>query len=349
MAKEWYLLSSSTKPNSIGGYENEGFVDYKDDAFSEALETDIATNVILYNHDLSESQEIRCIIQGNTSDTQLKSMERIGLFIPKTVKAGMYILFEDRYWLIDGYPGTQGIYEKVTMCLCQYKLRWQNTDCKIIERWCNITSASKYDVGEGGNNTIFLTSNNFTIKMTCDDETMELEHKRVFIDKRKVNPTKVFKLTRDDDVLYDYGDEYHGSILNFIADKDEFNPTVDNQELRICNYCSATPSIPDTPDTTTEEIVVSIIGSNNFRIGKTKTWTVEFKSKNGNDVECSNWKWNIKADFDISELISQESGMSIKITAQDDDSLVDESFLLQILNDDEIVMAEKEIDIVEGF
>ena len=52
MSKEWYLLSSSTKPNSIGGYENEGFQDYKDDAFSEALETDIATNItsVSYTH-----------------------------------------------------------------------------------------------------------------------------------------------------------------------------------------------------------------------------------------------------------------------------------------------------------
>lgn len=90
MAKEWYLLSSSTKPNSIGGYENEGFQNYKDDAFSEALETDIAADIILYNHDLSESQEIRCIIQGNSADTMLKSMERIGLFSIGTVKAGMY-------------------------------------------------------------------------------------------------------------------------------------------------------------------------------------------------------------------------------------------------------------------
>ena len=133
MSKEWYLLSSSTKPNSIGGYENEGFQDYKDDAFSEALETDIATNITLYNHDLSESQVIRCIIQGNSADTMLKSMERIGLFSIGTVKAGMYVFFENRYWLIDGLPGTQGIYEKATMCLCQYNLRWQNKNGDIVE------------------------------------------------------------------------------------------------------------------------------------------------------------------------------------------------------------------------
>lgn len=43
----------------------------------------------------------------------LKSMERIGLFSIGTVKAGMYVFFENRYWLIDGLPGTQGIYEKL--------------------------------------------------------------------------------------------------------------------------------------------------------------------------------------------------------------------------------------------
>lgn len=343
MAKEWYLLSSSTKPNSIGGYENEAFEDYKDDAFNEALETDIATTVILYNHDLSESQKIRCIIQGNTGDTQLKSMERIGLFAPKTVKAGMYIFFEDRYWLIDGYPGTQGIYEKATMCLCQYNLKWQNSNGNIIERWCNIQSASKYDVGETGNNVLFLTSNNYTIKITYDEETLELEEKRVFIDKRKTNPKKVFKLTRNDDVLYDYGDDAHGSILSFIADKDELNSKADNQELRICDYISSTPILP------TEEIVVSILGSNTIKIGKSKVWSVSFKDKEGNIIDFDNWIWNIKSDFDISDFIIDKLQETIKITLPDEESVIDESFILQILNNDNEILAEQEITIVEGW
>lgn len=345
MAKEWYLLSSSTKPNSIGGYENEGFVDYKDDAFSEALETDIATNVILYNHDLSESQEIRCIIQGNTSDTQLKSMERIGLFSPNTVKAGMYILFEDRYWLIDSYPGTQGIYEKATMCLCQYYLRWQNKNGNIIERWCNLASASKYDVGENGNNTIILTSNNYTVKMPYDEEIIELEGKRVFIDKKVTNPTKVFKLTRNDDVLYDYGDEYHGSILSFIADKDEFNPTADNQELRICNY-TPTPSQPSTPTPpSTSDEIVSISGSNTLRVGRKKSWKVTFTDKDGNEVDKTDFAWNVKSDFNVTQVVTTNS---IQLFV-DDESHIEDSFLLQILSSDGTILAEKEIDIIDGF
>ena len=115
--QDWYLMTPNTRPNITGGFENDAFLDYKDDAFAESLDTDIAKTVILHNYDLSESTEIRCIVQGNSADTQLKSMERIGLFVRGTVKAGMYIFYENRYWLITGYPSYNGIYEKAVMQL----------------------------------------------------------------------------------------------------------------------------------------------------------------------------------------------------------------------------------------
>ena len=93
--KEWYLLTSQTRPNSIGGYENEAFEDFKDDAFLEAIQTSIGETVILYNHDLSQKREIRCIIQANMADTLLKSLERIILAPIGTLKAGMYIFYEN--------------------------------------------------------------------------------------------------------------------------------------------------------------------------------------------------------------------------------------------------------------
>ena len=43
--KEWYLIGSQTKPNAIGGYENQAFLDYKDDAFLEAADTDMGNTV----------------------------------------------------------------------------------------------------------------------------------------------------------------------------------------------------------------------------------------------------------------------------------------------------------------
>lgn len=242
--EKWYLIGNNTKPNMTSGFESDAFNDFRNDAFSESLDSEIGTEVILYNFDLSKARTVRCIIQGNTSDTQLKSLERTILFPISTVKAGMYVFFENRYWLVTGYPGNNKIYEKVTVVLCQYLLRWQNDTGKIIERWVNLTSAAKYDVGEAGNKTIVLTTNNISILIPNDTESIQVEGKRVFIDYNTATPKKVFKITRNDDSLFNYGQ--HGGILNLIADKTEFNNLTDNQKLMICDYRSPTPS-PDQP------------------------------------------------------------------------------------------------------
>lgn len=336
MAREWYLLSSSTSPNVLSGFENEAFNNYKDDAFYESLDTDIASDVILYNSDLSESKNIRCIIHGNTADTQLKSIERIGLFPRGTVKAGMYIFFENVYWLIDGYPGTQGIYEKATMVLCQYCLRWQNAIGEIIERWCNITSASKYDVGENGNNSIIFTTNNYTIKIPSDEETLYLDEMRVFIDKKNNFPTKVFKLTRNDDVLCNYGDKYHGSILCFIATKTELNLNTDNQSLRICDYHNS-----ESNNLINFEAVIN--GSHEIRIGRRRIWTVTF-FKDGEVVEFNNYSWNVISNFNIEKFIVDNT---IKLQVNDKLAIGNKIKIQILINDN--LLKDIEVIVKEGY
>lgn len=303
--REWYLIGNKTKPNELGGYESQGFVDYCNDAFNETLQTDIATTVILYNYDLSKATEIRCIIQGNSADTQLKSMERIGLFIPGTIKAGMYILFENRYWLVTGYPSSNGIYEKAVMQLCQYKLRWQNIKGQIVERWCNVTSASKYDIGETGNSTLVLTSDNLTLLLPDDDNTLDLDGKRVFIDKQKVSPTKVYKITRTDSVLYDYGEE-HGGILSFIADKTEFNTLTDRQDLRLCDYIeiskdNETPSIPEDSDETLTKWYMKLKYSTLNIKPLNNNYIITAHLYNNDDIEITNdveYEWGVVSNID---------------------------------------------------
>lgn len=333
--KEWYLLSSDTRPNSTGGYENDAFVDYKDDAFQEVLQTDIATTVTLYNYDLSESQQIRCIVQGNTADTQLKSLERNVLASIGTLKAGMYIFFENRYWLVTGYPGNNKIYEKATIILCQYKLKWQNDSGKIIERWANFTSASKYDTGENGNQTIILTSNNFTIWVPEDDDSFTLDNKRVFIDRDNNNPTKVFEITRSDDVLYLFGED-HGGILSFIADKTELNLSVDRPDLGLCDYKEPTPLPPESDETTDLSAVIS--GGDVLRFGIPDVYSVTFNQDN---IE---YVWNIVSDFPVKQNIN---GNEIELIIDSPD-YIGSSFILQIIVNDEI-KTEKEIRIAGLF
>ena len=330
--QDWYLMTPNTRPNITGGFENDAFLDYKYDAFAESLDTDIAKSVTLYNYDLSESAEIRCIIQGNSADTQLKSMERVGLFIRGTVKAGMYIFFENRYWLITGYPSYNGIYEKAVMQLCQYKLRWQNASGEIIERWICTSSAAKYDTGEKSNSTIVLSTDNLTLLLPNDDESLDLDGKRVFIDKRKVNPTKVYKITRTDSVLYDFGEE-HGGILSFIADKTELNTTTDRQDLRLCDYIEisdedtdpTTP--PENPDEMTDLRAV-IKGSTSLKLTYPRTYTATIADSNDNEVPWDNTcSWNVISEFDIEQSID---GNKIELYVENE-GLIDEKFKLQVL------------------
>ena len=337
--QEWYLMTPETRPNITGGFENDAFLDYKEDAFAESLSTDIAKTVILCNSDMTEIGETRVIIMDNLANTQLKSMERSVFAVIGTLKAGMYMKFENQYWLISGYPGNNGVCEKATAILCQYELIWQDDDGKIIRRWANFTSASKYDNGRSGNSTIILTSNNFTIWIPEDDDGTTLDGRRVFIDRVKTGqlPTKVFEITRSDDVLYLFGKD-HGGILSFIADKDELNKVTDRQDLWICNYKSPTiptlpPSEPDNPPTS-----VTITGGDTLRYGRSKTWTVTFSDSENQP----SFIWNVKSDFKITQNITGNN-IQLKCT---DDKAIDCTFILQVLDNESNILSETTITIV---
>ena len=301
--KEWYLNCPS--PNITSGYENDAISEYAQDNFTDVLETTFSNTALLFNYSLSESKEIKCIIQGNIANTQLKSMERTILVPIGTLHSGDYIFFEDEYWIVDGRPGNNKSYEKATLKECQYKLRWQKDDGTIIERWANLTSSSKYDVGENGNNTIVLASNNYSITIPNDKDSMTLDGKRVFIDLSDV-PEKVFKITRNDDVLFAHGS--HGGTLNLIADKVELNKETDNQELRLCDYIdfpTTPPSEPSNPDETADLWNMKI-NCPNLEIkptGYPKTLTATlYNIKTGETIPDIVYEWNIQSD--ISEFIS---------------------------------------------
>lgn len=343
--KEWYLIGNKTKPNMLGGYENQSFLDYKEDAFAESLETDIASTVLLFNHDLSQSKELRGVIQGNVADSSLKSMERCILVPIGTLHSGNYIFFEDEYWLIDGRPGNNGEYEKAVLKECQYKIKWQKDDGTIIERWANFTSASKYDIGESGNSTIILSSNNFTILIPHDADGLTIDGKRIFVDTSEI-PKKVFKITRNDDVLFLHGN--HGGTLSLIADKTEFNPNKDNQELRICDYIdpsSPLPPTPPEPDETTDLSAV-ISGNTNLKNGYRRTYSVQFIDNDGSVVDWKkiDFSWNLVSAFNVSQ--NQYDNKIDLVVDNEDLSFSESSFFLQIIIDN-VVVSEITIRIVE--
>ena len=262
------------------------------------------------------------------------------------IKIGEYLhdTKDDTYWLIYNSFNVNDVHYEGKMIQCNYLLRWQLANGKIIERYSNIVSASKYDVGETGNSTLVLSSNNYTILIGYCGEGFELEGKRVFIDMKPTKPTKVFKITRSDDVLYNSGNM--GSLLSFIADKTEFNPNKDNQELRICDYIDPSSPLPPTPsepnETTDLRCVIS--GNTNLKNGYRRSYTVTFSDKDGNVIDWQNinFIWNI---VNNSGLITNAYENKIDIFLDNED-LIGSSFLLQVIVAGEI-LAESKIIIIE--
>lgn len=341
--KEWYL-TDNYKPTVTSGYESDAISEFAQSNFTDVLETAFSDAVLLYNHDLSECTEIRCVIQGNSADTYLKSMERVALFPIGTVKAGMYIFFENRYWLITGYPSSNKSYEKATVKLCQYKVKWQNSGGTIVERWVSTQSSSKYDDGLKDSNTMTLTSDSIMLLLPNDDESLTLDGKRIFIDKKNP-PNKVYLVSRADSVLYDYGED-HGGMFCFITEKTELNESTDRPDLGICDYIS--PTTPEEDDKTTilsSTITGTISGNKNLKVGFGRIYTANLVDEDGNIIEWSDeFKWNIVGDIEVS---LTENGNQVELLV-DDEELVDSTFFLQILNGDSVV-TQVEITVVGTF
>lgn len=341
--KEWYLIGNGTKPNMLGGYENQSFINYKEDAFTETLETDMATTVLLYNSDLSIQKEIRCIIEGNVADTQLQSMQRKGLFVRGTVKDGMYIFFEGGYWLIIGFPGTNGIYEKATMSLCQFKLRWQNSEGKIIERWAYTEDFTKYSNGTTGNNVLTIGDNQYGLTIPIDDETKKLKRDMRFsIDFDDSEQPDVYRLTNRKAVLNDNSLSNHGGTMIITMSFDAFNSSEDKkvvmedgQEVWICNYNNIS-DVSQNPNET-NSVRAKILGEDNIKLGFYRTYTVEFKNNNGLvDWNNVNFRWDIACAFDSDKIISERNNNNIRLYVEDKD-LFDEKIKIRIVIDDNII------------
>lgn len=329
----------------------------------EEIERDVSFQPTMYFYDSINEKDIKLanlrVQNRKYSSLNGNYMDFLTTY-DNNIKVGDYIhdIKDDTYWLVYTSFNVDNIHYEGRLIQCNYLLKWQLSNGSIVSRWCNIASASKYDVGENVTSTHILSTNTYSIIIGYCDEGLELEEKRVFIDVLKDNPTKVFKITRNDDVLYNYGNI--GSLLSFIADKTEFNKETDNQELRICNYfnldekeCSNNEeqnvieeSSESTNKNTDKTILLSskILGKDIIKITVPYTYTANLYN-NGNEIEWDNKKynWNILSDFDINCTINENK---ITIEIEDNEELIGKQFLIQIINNDEII-CEKIVNVID--
>lgn len=338
MAKEWYLIKNS---NSLLSESCCGSTDFLEENFSDSLNSFVATDVELYNYDLSICTPVKAIVQNVVQDTKLKTQSRQLLVPVGTCKAGMYFKYKNRFWLIVGMVDDNKMYEKAIVTWCNHLLTWINDKGKIIQRWANVSSASQYNNGETYTDHYRTRTDQLMILTPDDDESILLDQgKRFIIDQRckiyerninhgvlsdTTNPVTVYRLTRADTVLFDYQDSgYH----EFMVYQDE-QRTEDGYYVidGIGYWLAEKPFIDEKPSVSCSIQYDSLEIFNGLEAGE---FTAKFVDQNGSDIDCVP-KWEVRCDFS-DKLIISYVGQTILI-AVDDVQLVNKSFELFLSGD----------------
>lgn len=342
MAKEWYLL---TPPSfQMSGAEN----DFSSD-FEEILDSEIAIDIELYNYDLSECQELKAIVQKSVQDTKLQSLMRHVLVPIGTCKAGMYIKYKNRYWIIVNIVDDNAMYEKAIVMICNWYLTWENQKGKIVQRWANITSASQYNNGETANRLYTLRTDQLLVVLPDDDECLLLHSGYRFVIDRRINIYSnmldendkyntsfsliTYQLTRSDSVIYNYIDS--GNFQMLITQDEQHKGdgyyVIDGNGYWICRGNETELlEIPDTEKPSISRCDI-LYDSNKIYSGfDASEYTAVFYDEDGNIVDEMP-EWEIRCSF--SDKLYVDYIDNTVIISVDDISLINKSFDLVLKND----------------
>jgi hypothetical protein len=350
MSTEWYLMKPPYSQTS--GFEEDA-MDFAQDAFEEVLDSPIAIMVEYCNADLSICSPIKAIIQNKVQDTKLNAFTRHLLVPVGSCKAGYYIKYKNRYWLIVGLVDDNSMYEKAVLKLCNWKLAWINQEGKIIERWSNIESASQYNNGQTDNRFFTIRTDQLLICMPDDDECLLLDSgKRFIIDKRikvyernigddvsSVTSYKVitYQLTRNDSVLYNYIDSGHYEIL--VTQDEQHNGDgfyrIGENGYWLCPEAEHEEEIHDIPSGDDEEIVSQKIVCDEAKIYLglgSGEFTAVFYDAEGHIIE-GEAHWTIVCDF--KDKLQVDYINNTILISVNDYALLNKSFELFLNNDEE--------------
>lgn len=337
MAQEWYLIN--TNHDTVSGFETDDFENFARDGFEELLQSAMASSVEICNYDLSVRVPQRVIMNGRAQDTKLNSLSRQMLAPIGTCRAGQYVYYKDRYWLIVGLVDDNGIYEKAVLSLCNYLLSWLNDKGEVVQRWINASSASQYNNGENGNQYVTIRSDQLIVLMPDDDECLLIPHrKRFIIDMRcklyerdfsddvtvdTSKPVITYYFTRTDNVLYNY---QNSGVAEYMCTQEEQHEedgyyVIDGKGYWLCDM----PKKNDAPSPLSCKIVYDepII----YNGLEPSIFMAKFYDSEDKEILVSP-QWDIECDFK-NELHVEYVDNSIRISA-DNEKLSNKSFELSL-------------------
>lgn len=254
------------------------------------------------------------------------------------IHRGDYVEWAGTHWLVTSCDSDNELYKDGSLTQCNWLLKWQNEAGEIIERWAVILSASKYNDGTTGNNVIQLGSDQLSVQVPVDSESLKLKKsmgKRFFIDHNSDDPT-TYELTGTGNVIDTY--DGHGTTF-WIVKECAYTPSLEDLKYGICAYFVPDVHSPTIPDESNK--ILAVIQGNEFLvIGKSRTYTVDFLNPDGSSQsnEKISFRWNLKSE--ISDKITKTyydndiSKISLYIG---DTTCIGAYLLLQIVQADKVI------------
>lgn len=281
---------------------------------------------------------------GNTYKKKIKSRHE------DIIKLGDYVKWNNQIWMITLLDSDDKAWNRGYMYLCEILLRWQDDNGNIIERWGYSEDYTKYSMGESGNSTITVGDYQYGITLPVDEYTKKLNRENRFVVDFEGNyPPDTYRLTGKKGFISDYRYFDKGGVFTITLSYEQFNKVTDklvklenNTEVWICDY--KTPSTSTLPPLEPANPTTSVIitGGDTLRYGRSKTWTVTFTDSTGTEITPLNFTWNVKSDFKITQNIT-DNKIQLKCI---DDTAIDCTFILQVLNEDSDILSETTITIV---
>lgn len=307
-------------------------------------------NSLSYKDIILNGEKTQLIINSGTQ-TYYKDFQSLP---DQEINIGDYVEWANSHWIVVTCDSDDEIYKDGKLEQCNYLLKWQNELGKIIERWAIIQSASKYNDGTDSNAVLSLGSDQLSIIIPIDEESIKLKKsmsKKFFIDNNKEDPT-AYELTGTGNVPDTYNS--HG-ITSWIVKECAYTASEDDLKYGVCNYKAVDieDTTPSTPEGGNETSVlsanISFKGSQELKIGgSTKTLTGSFVDMND----------NITTDIGVWEVITIDELLpcleytitdnTLKINVLDTD-LIDSKVRIKFSSVDNIVSTYLDFNVVSMF
>lgn len=242
---------------------------------------------------------------------------------------------EDEYFICTEAFNIDDIHFKGKFTLCNWMLKWQNKDGKILEYPCYDMNSTQYNSGEQYNRNFTVESSQHMLTLPSDENTVELcTPQRFYLDKATVNPM-TYIVTQNDTTSYNYGKKGLVKVTVFAHPN---NPETDRPDLGICDYVDMSAGSVNAGTTVKEpccraskaviEYDTSIIKSG----GDSQVFVGKFYDDKENEITDIVPHWTIVCDFsDKLQVKEFDNCLSIGI---DDDSYIDEEFKLICSDED---------------